>query len=153
MDVYCSNAGLLELTCACTADVVPPVLDGRTLDVLLITFFCCKAMLYLQAAFLYSLSWKIASAWYTSSWYFWDGEKSSLKRELWLPWNIFALPSIFLYVSLQNETFMCFCMICCASNGHFRPDSFQVCLYSDALEILTGCWCSWSGVNYWWSGH
>lgn len=82
-----ADEGLVALTCACTAEVVPPVLEGRTLDVLLSTFFCCKAMLYLQAAFLYSLSWKMASAWYTSSWYFWDGENSSLKKSHTLLWS------------------------------------------------------------------
>lgn len=67
-------------TCACREEAVPPV-DGRTLDVLLSTFFCCRAMLYLQAALRYSLSWKSASAWYTRSWYFCDGEKSSLQGQ------------------------------------------------------------------------
>lgn len=52
----------LQLTCAWTDDVVPPV-EGRTLELLLSTFFCCKAELYLEAALRYSLSWKMASAW------------------------------------------------------------------------------------------
>lgn len=42
-------------TCACRFAAAPPV-DVRTLDVLLSTFFCCSAMLYLQAALRYSLS-------------------------------------------------------------------------------------------------
>lgn len=66
-------------TCACILDAAPPV-EVRTLEVLLSTFFCCSAILYLQAALRYSLSWKMASAWYTSSWYFWAGDKSSLEQ-------------------------------------------------------------------------
>lgn len=56
-------------------------MDVRTLEVLLSTFFCCRAMLYLHAALRYSLSWKMASAWYTSSWYFWAGENNSLEQQ------------------------------------------------------------------------
>lgn len=58
-----------------------PLVEVRTLDVLLRTFFCCKAMLYLHAAFRYSLSWNMASAWYTNSWYFCAGENSSLEHK------------------------------------------------------------------------
>lgn len=54
--------------------------EGLTFEVLLNAFFCCKAIVYLLTAFLYSLSWKRESAWYTRSWYFWDGENSSLEE-------------------------------------------------------------------------
>lgn len=51
------------------ADAAFPV-EGLTFEVLLNAFFCCKAIVYLLTAFLYSLSWKRESAWYTRSWYF-----------------------------------------------------------------------------------
>ena len=60
-------------------DAAFPV-EGLTFEVLLNAFFCCKAIVYLLTAFLYSLSWKRESAWYTRSWYFWDGENSSLEE-------------------------------------------------------------------------
>ena len=71
---------LSPITWLCGVDAEFPV-EGLTFEVLLRAFFCCKAIVYLLTAFRYSLSWKRESAWYTKSWYFWDGENNSLEKQ------------------------------------------------------------------------
>ena len=71
---------LSPITWLCGVDAEFPV-EGLTFEVLLRAFFCCKAIVYLLTAFRYSLSWKSESAWYTKSWYFWDGENNSLEKQ------------------------------------------------------------------------
>lgn len=80
------------ITWLCGVDVELPV-EGLTFEVLLKAFFCCKAMVYLLTAFRYSLSWKRESAWYTKSWYFWDGENNSLENKERIPptWVVFEM--------------------------------------------------------------